>query len=77
MPTTLCNLYGLSTCELYTQVCCIYTHVRTRYRRADYRNDVNPIMAPTEPWEKRNMTYARAYSGGVWWIPEEETFKMW
>ena len=51
--------------------------IRTRYRRADYRNDVNPIMAPTELWEKRNMTYARAYSGGVWWIPAEETFKMW
>ena len=53
------------------------TGVEREYRQAEYRNDVNPIMAPTQPWEKRNYNYARAYSGGVWWIPEENIFKMW
>lgn len=47
------------------------------YRQAEYNADVNPVMSPTKPWEKRNMTYARAYSGGVWWIPSEKVFKMW
>ena len=36
--------------------------VKREYLQADYRNDVNPIMRPTEAWEKRNYTYARAYS---------------
>ena len=35
-----------------------------------------------QPWEKRNATgdpsgYARAYSGGVWWVPDDGVFKMW
>eukprot|EP01052_Picozoa_sp_SAG31_P020085 SAG31_NODE_1494_length_8106_cov_7.933183_1_plen_671_part_00 len=51
--------------------------VRREYARAIYRDDVNPVMSATKPWEKRNMTYARAYSGGVWWIPSDDTFKMW
>ena len=33
-------------------------------------------MSATEPWEKRNMTYARAYSG-EWWIPDAQQFKLW
>jgi hypothetical protein len=53
------------------------SRVHRQYMAAAYLNDVNPVMAPTKQWEKRNMTYARAYSGGVWWIPSEKVFKMW
>ena len=54
----------------------ISSGVQHEYMQASYIA-ANPVMAPTEPWEKRNMTYARAYSGGVWWISEEQQFKMW
>ena len=39
--------------------------VQREYVQASYIA-ANPVMAPTEPWEKRNMTYARAYSGGAY-----------
>lgn len=53
--------------------------VERQYMQAQYLTHAqgNPVMRPTEPWEARNMTYARAYSGGVWWIPEDGVFKMW
>ena len=50
--------------------------LRREYLQPEYRAE-NPVMRPTERWEKRNMTYARSYSGGVWWIPDESVFKMW
>jgi hypothetical protein len=50
--------------------------VRREYMQASYISE-SPVMSPTEPWEKRNMTYARAYSGGVWWVPDAHQFKMW
>ena len=64
--------------------------VRTVYHDADYQDQVNPVLAPTEHWEGRpaagapknapldmSLAFASAFSGGLWWDPAAEIYKMW
>ncbi|NLS97330.1 MAG: hypothetical protein GXX96_34765 [Planctomycetaceae bacterium] len=38
----------------------------------------NPVLKPDKPWEFTKMgSFAAPYSGGVWFDPADELFKMW
>ena len=59
------------------------THgVRTVHHNPTYHDAVNPVLAPSEPWESRGdpfveKAFASAFSGGLWWDPAAELYKMW
>ena len=63
------------------------THgVSTLYHQPVYRDDVNPVLRPTEKWEfgfdskgerKPSMDFATPYSGGLWWDPPAKHYKFW
>ena len=45
-----------------------------------YRDDVNPVLVATEPWERGStpsLDFATPYSGGLWWDPPANVYKMW
>ena len=63
-------------------------HTTTVYHDAAYRDEVNPVLAPTELWEGRggaspktaldmSLAFASAFSGGLWWDPAAALYKMW
>jgi len=37
----------------------------------------NPVLEPTEPWEKEPADATIAFSDGIWWDPDDQFFKMW
>ena len=57
------------------------------YHDPVYRDDVNPVLYATEPWEKganaadgspnASYDFASPYSGGVWHDPSDQLYKMW
>lgn len=55
---------------------------RTWYQ-AKLLKEINPVLRPTEPWETvidsgvAEPAFSRGFSGGVWWIPAENVFKLW
>jgi hypothetical protein len=55
----------------------VVTHHQPKY----LGNDVNPVVSPTMPWEGSGNLHgirsASAYSGGVWYDPDAEEYKMW
>ena len=64
-------------------------NVETEYQDAVYRDDLNPVLAPTEAWEGRGKdttphseqfvehAFASAFSGGVFFDPSIALYKMW
>jgi len=56
------------------------SNVEISYHNATYRDDVNPILAPDQPWEgaaDTSTAFASPFSGGMWWDPAAQEFKMW
>ena len=61
-------------------------NLATVYGQPVYRDDVNPVLKATERWEfgftddkKREpaMDFATPYSGGMFWDPEAQHYKLW
>lgn len=48
---------------------------RTFHRPAYYSG--NPVLKPDQPWESGGRPYAMPFSDGVWYDPQDKTFKMW
>eukprot|EP01052_Picozoa_sp_SAG31_P011760 SAG31_NODE_674_length_12909_cov_25.961124_7_plen_194_part_00 len=62
--------------------------VRRVHHNATYREETNPVLRPTEPWEGAagkappgmpfaEYGFASTFSGGVWWDPAAGVYKMW
>lgn len=62
--------------------------VRRVHHNATYRDETNPVLRPTEPWEGAagkaepgmpfsEYGFASAFSGGIWWDPAASIYKMW
>ena len=53
------------------------TTLKQTFHQAEY-HPANPIIKPEKPWETAGKsTMAYAYSGGAWYDPEDELFKLW
>ena len=59
--------------------------ISTIYHQSKYRDDVNPVLKPTEHWEQGftgsgardpAMDFATPYSGGLFWDPAAEHYKF-
>ena len=50
------------------------SNITISYHNPVYRDDVNPVVFPSEHWEG---DFASAYSGGLWWDPSDTLYKMW
>ena len=64
------------------------TGVHRVHHNATYRDESNPVLSPTEPWEGAvgktppgmpfaEYGFASAFSGGLWWDPAAGIYKMW
>eukprot|EP00039_Didymoeca_costata_P012720 m.184797 g.184797 ORF g.184797 m.184797 type:complete len:589 (+) comp15563_c0_seq7:156-1922(+) len=59
--------------------------VAITYHNATYRDDVNPVLRPTENWENVShgtdpyplFAFASPFSGGLFWDPLDSLYKMW
>ena len=60
--------------------------ISTIYHQPEYRDDVNPVLKPTERWEQgfnasgardSAMDFATPYSGGLFWDPAAKHYKFW
>lgn len=53
------------------------TTLKRTFHQAEY-HPANPIIEPEKPWETAGKsTMAYAYSGGAWYDPNDELFKLW
>src|SRR5688572_29191623 len=53
------------------------TTLTRRFHRPIY-HPANPILTPDREWEKtRDTPMAMPFSGGVWFDPTDDRFKMW
>ena len=53
------------------------TTLKQTFHQAEY-HPANPIIKPEKPWETTGRsTMAYAYSGGAWYDPKDELFKLW
>ena len=53
------------------------TTLKRMFHSVEYHAD-NPVLVPDKPWEtKGESNVACPYSGGVWYDPADDLFKMW
>ena len=53
------------------------TTLRRRFHRSEY-HALSPVLRPEKSWETNLTTaFAAPFSDGVWWDPQERTFKLW
>ena len=52
------------------------TSLQRRFHTPEYHEE--PVIHPEKPWEnQRRGWFAAPFSGGAWYDPEDELFKMW
>ena len=53
------------------------TTLRRRFHRPEY-HALSPVLRPEKSWEtNKTSAFAAPFSDGVWWDPQDRTFKLW
>lgn len=53
------------------------TTLTREFHRPEY-HEANPVLKPDRPWENKSVGwFAAPFSGGAWYDPADELFKMW